>query len=133
MKKKFIAVVVALALVVGAVGIGVHVMNREAQAVLTYSVLLLENEWGGNEGPVPVGPYSGATVEMRFLVDLQWTDWIPASEYTSGGRYYVNRPVASTTWMVRITEPNIDPLQPGENPCTRTGTLTSFEWDFIVE
>jgi len=102
--------------------VGVHVLNREARADVTYSAHIWVREgWD-------IDPLLGATVEFNFAEDNG--NWVPAQE-DGNGWYSVNRAnYTQSSWKIRVTNPpngfGVDPEQfPLGDPATH---ITVNEW-----
>jgi len=116
MKRKFIAVVVALALLAGAVGVGVHLLNREARADWVQEVKITVN-W--DEGGV--NPYNIQAVAQ--LLDgsdtiLESRNLIPNEGLIAFSNSFTN--FSTTAVRVRFTyNPENFDWQGAEPPISR--------------
>jgi len=118
MKRKHLAIALAVAVVAVGVAVGVHLLNREARADVTYWVFIEETD--GQE----TWPLEGATVEFSYDDVI----WDPAT-YIGGGWYTCTWEDEPYFWLVRIVLPqDARGEDPPENPLRTDGTFTSATW-----
>ncbi len=122
MKKRFFAVALALVLLAGAVAVGVHILNREAKAVVPYYVELFVDD-----GMISV-PLEGADVKFWFAGQ----GWVQTTETSPGVYKVIRNDYTSSSWMARIDSPEVgEDIRceiPDENQCTLPATITNFDW-----
>ena len=127
MKRKVLVVVLSLALLAGGVGLGIHLLHKEALAGVTYSVtiMVIIDE-------VNFEPLEGATVHMRFFESGGWSEWYPTTYIGEGLYQYTHTCPTYLDWQVWIEEPEVDPEVPDENPCDGDPALW-FRWEVWLE
>ena len=123
MKRKVLVVVLSLALLVGGVALGIHVLHKDALA-LTYKVYIWQD--GGQEaGEFPL---EDAQVEMAWKVNGEWSDWQLTTDEGEGT--YTCTHGSCERWKVLVTSPvDFDGENPLGNPCSpQTAPPYFFEW-----
>ena len=122
MTRKLLFVILSLALLTGSVGLGIHLLHKDALANITYSVdpiWMVDNqvtffwEWGH--------------VYMRFFKNEQWSTRHVAND-EGDGVYSYTCAIACEEWQVWVMDSRFDPDTPPTNPCTVDGDVISFDW-----
>ncbi len=124
MWRRTVALALTVALVLGGVGLGIHLLHREALAQVAYIVTI---KWTDDIEQPEFDPLIGADVEMNFKSNGGWSGWLQATDLEDG-RYKVQRQEEADEWKVRIVDPDIVPLNPNTNPCYGPATAYTFEW-----
>jgi hypothetical protein len=96
MKRKLMIVVLSLALVAGAVAVGIHVLHQEALANVTYIVEIVD------EALIPV---EAGTVQFSFDDGVIWLDAV----WVGDGRYSYLMASYQGSWLIRLIDPAIEP------------------------
>jgi len=117
------AVTIAVVLLATAVGIGVHVLYKEARAATSYTVDITDD---GD----PVVVMLNVTVfwEDEFGLDIDEVGMI----HTGNGQYKGETELTQsqfTTWRVHIGDEDIVAIEPPTNPALQSNTITHFDWD----
>src|SRR4030042_5047533 len=86
--KRLLCVVLSLALLAGAVAVGIHVLHKEALAVVNYIVEIWDEELGE--------PVFGATVMMSFNWGIEWEQ----ADELQNGKYRVIRVDYAGSWRL---------------------------------
>ena len=121
-KKNLLIIILSLALLAGAVAVGIHVLHKEALAMVHYIVEIWDEELGQ--------PVLGATVSMSFNWGIEW---IQADELQNG-KYEVIRDNYAGTWLIRIDEPdNYMGVNPPGNPIQGSATHAYQFWNVFLD
>ena len=108
MNKKLFAVVLTLALIAGGVGLGIHLLHKQALAEVVYTVEI----WDNTEPP---GEWlDDGTVFFSFDERENWV----AAVWVGGGEYEYERENGAESWWIRLDEPPLDvpECDPNQNP-----------------
>ena len=114
MSKKLLAVVLTLALLVGGVAIGIHVLHKPALAQVTYTVQIwdeTEDEWV-DDGIV------------WFSFDQEGELWVEAT-FTQEGKYIYQVADYQPYWWIELRDPHIF----GPNPIEGPATVAYYYWE----
>ena len=118
MKAKLLYALLAVVLLATAVGIGVHVLHKDAHASVTYQVYIW---WNDNEVETPV-----ENLWIRFQFDGGgWVD----SDSQGGGHYKKTRDNAANEWQIRIMDEDWDGVDPDTQIWTPPAAETSVVWE----
>ncbi len=112
MNRKVLTVFLMLTLLAGGVGLGIHLLHKDALADTAYTVQIYWLDEFARDHPL-----ENATVLMSFFVNEVWSDWEEADELDVGKYRIIREGDDFENWQVWIFEPNVDPAFPGENPC----------------
>ena len=123
MTRKLLFVVLSLALLTGGVALGIHILHKEALAMVTYEVFIWQD--GGQENPDI--PYEDGKVYMKFYKNGQWSDWKDTQD--EGDGIYSCQYTTCAQWQVWVNDALFVPVQPSINPCTQSGGVFSFDWE----
>ena len=96
---RILAAVLMLALLAGGVGLGIHLLHKDALAQVTYIVEIL------NTTPNPDEWLDNADVDFSFDGRQTWV----ATTFIGNGRYKYQVDNYKTTWHIRVDEPEILP------------------------
>ena len=107
MTRKLLFVVLSLALLVGGVAVGIHILHKQALADVTYIVEI----WDDSQDP---GEWlEDGTVQFSFDEGV-WEDavWVGDGKYTFGRGDYAD------SWLIRLVEPDIEEPNPIQGSAT---------------
>jgi len=122
MKAKLLYALLAVVLLATAVGIGVHVLHKDALAQTTYST------WIGNGDD---GFENIEDVQIRFKDNQGWSGWQVMDDDGGGDYSFVRLEGDAQAWQVEITDPNIIPDWPEDNPYAPPLTVHHFDWEVV--
>ena len=123
MSKKLLTLILTLALLASGIGLGIHLLHKEALAQVQYLVEVFD------ETPGEQQMLFGATIMMLFD---PMEGWIEADELQEG-KYEVIRDDAESLWKIRIDFPeNYTGANPAGNPIDGTPSL-AYQWWAVWE
>ena len=127
MFRKFIVVFLAVALLAGMVGLGIHLLHKDARAYQVYYVWLWHDVGGEQVGA------AGAGLDYRFMPDQEWGGWDDATE--DGGldglfKFVYEDEGQPTAWSAEITGGLWVGVDPEGTYTAQWGDVTYFEWEF---
>lgn len=121
--KKMLVLVLTIAFFVGSVGLGVHLLHKEAKATTSFTVFVHDAE----EDPV-----EDLFITIEFYNGENWVHndvltWAETGVYT----YSWEEPEEFTTWEAEIITANVWAVNPSSNPAIATDQCTWFAWEVL--
>lgn len=125
MNKKLMAAIIAVVLLVTAVGIGVHLLREDALAVTNYIVEITDDgnpfeDLDDGDGISILWKLNGNDVGDDMMTE------IAPGIYCCGTNLGVSE---FDFWHVEILDNLIDPQDPVLNPVIQPNTVSNFGWD----
>ena len=119
MNRKVLAVVLSLALLVGGVAIGIHILHKEAIAQVHYVAFI----HAGFQPPLI--PLEDAIVKMNF----DGEGWEEADEIGDGEYEIIRDDYAGWSWKIKVVDPDdVEGIDPEGNPVEGSCSQAYLDW-----